>query len=320
MKILLTGSLAYDHIISFAGHFDEIFTSENLKKLDLGLYGPEKKISFGGCSVNIAYSLSLLKADFILYARGGMDSLVYLDYLKKLKIDTKQIHIDKKEYTATAYIVNDKSNKQMTIFSPGVLLKDFNVDFAKIYKNISIVSISPDDPKFMQKVQEECLKYDLPYLFDPGPQVINLTPQELKKFIKNAYLSIFNENEWNIFSNKTKLTKEYFIKNNKKLIITHSAEGSELLENGKIINIKAVKPAKIVDPTGCGDAYRAGVLYGMSQNWDLKESCELGSKIAAKAIEKRGTQEHKFQNLHSLTSKQSLSCPMLWQNPLTFSL
>lgn len=294
MSLLVTGSLAYDHLLEYKGLFSDLLLKDKLNQLNVCFYAPEKEICFGGCAGNIAYSLKLFEADFILYGRAGKDFGEYLLHFKNLGINTDYIAIDEKNYTATAYITTDKGSNQITTFAPGLTCKKAKVDFKKFAKEISFAIISPENADYMISVRDECIKYKIPYLFDPGQQLPTLSEKELNKFVKNAYITVTNTYEWELLSRKINIDKNYLIKNKINFIITHSENGSELIEDGKVTIIKAFKAKKIVNPTGCGDAYRAGVLFGLSKKWSLKKSCELGARIAAKVIEHRGTQEHKL--------------------------
>ncbi|KKP38194.1 MAG: PfkB domain-containing protein, adenosine kinase [Candidatus Peregrinibacteria bacterium GW2011_GWF2_33_10] len=292
MSLLITGSLAYDHLLAYQGNFSDLIIPEKINNLSICFYTPEKEICFGGCSGNIAYNLNLLKADFVLYGRAGKDFQEYINHFKKHKINTKYIQIDKNDYTATAYVTSDKNGNQITSFAPGVMQKKFKVDISKINKKIDLAIISPEDNNFMQQLINQCIKNNIKFIFDPGQQLPTFKKENILEILKSAFLTIVNDYEMDLLCKITNLDKNYFLKNKKNLIITLGENGSELIENGKIIKIKAYKPKKILNPTGCGDAYRAGLLYGLSQNWNLEKSCDLGSELGSKLIEYRGTQEH----------------------------
>ncbi len=292
MSILVTGSLAYDHLLSFDGLFSDVILKDQLDNLSVCFYAPEKKLCFGGCAGNLAYNLKLLNADFLLYGRAGKDFGDYMLHFKKLKIATNLIKIHDDSYTATAYLTTDKNSKQVITFAPGVMLNKEKVNFHAFHKQISIAIIAPEDADYMISIREESKKYGIKYIFDPGQQLPTIDNNELKDFVDNSVVTIVNSYEWELLSRKLNIKKEDLLKNKQNFIITHGDQGSELIHDGKITNIKAFQASKVIDPTGCGDAYRAGVLYGISQNWSLEKSCELGAKLATKVVEQRGTQEH----------------------------
>jgi len=293
MSILITGSIAYDHLLEYKGQFSDVLIADKLQNLSVCFLAQEKKICFGGCAGNIAYNLKLLKADFIVYGRAGKDFNEYEKHFKKLKIDTKYIQKITNKYTATAYITTDINGHQITTFAPGAMFDGSKISLTSISDKIDLAIIAPEDSHFMNQIYRECKKHKIPYVFDPGQQLPIFDKKNLEEIINNAFITIVNDYEFELLAKILKIDKNYFLKNKKTLIITKGEKGSELITAGKEQKIKIFKPKKIVDPTGCGDAYRAGLLYGIANNWDLKKSCELGAKLATKVIEKRGTQEHK---------------------------
>jgi adenosine kinase len=292
MSILITGSIAYDHILKYDGLFADLILKNKLNNLSICFSTYDKKISFGGCASNIAYNLKLLKGDFILYGRVGKDFDEYKKRFNSLKISTKFICVNKNYFTSTAYIATDKKLNQIIFFDGGVSKLNTKANFKNFYKKIKYATISPENKNWMISVMQECQKYKIKYIFDPGQQISTFLKNELLKLVSKSYIFIVNEYEFELFNKMTNLDKNYFIKNKKILIITKGENGSELIENGKIFKINAIKPKQIADPTGCGDAYRAGLVFGLSKNLSLEKSCKIGSKIASKALEAKGTQAH----------------------------
>ncbi len=292
-KILVSGSIVYDRIMVFPGFFKDHILPEQTHILNVSFTLERTDESFGGTGGNIAYNLALFKEPVALLGLVGHDFGPYQKWLAKNKIDTSKIKKDKKIATASAYIMTDKADNQLTGFFPGSA--DYKYcQIVKKFKDPKIAIISPDYKLRMLEYAKLYKKLGIDYIFDPGQQVTTFNAAELKKCIQGAKILIGNDYEIKLISNilgksLAEIKKMIFL-----LIVTKGAKGSDIyLDNEKII-IPAASVKKIVDPTGAGDAYRAGLIHGLVNGKSLEETGRIASVIAAYAVEKRGTQNHKF--------------------------
>lgn len=292
-KIIVTGSLAYDRIMNFKGSFKDHILPNKIHMLNVCFSIKKLEENFGGTAGNIAYNLSLLGEKPIVYGTAGKDFKKYKKWMKKQKINCSKIKIKKRHLTSSAHIVTDEDNNQITAFYS--IPKDVNYckKIQKI-KNIKMAIISPETKEHMLTYARIYKKNKIPYILDPGQEIPNFSKKELKELIKNSEILIVNDYESQLIMNILKINKKDFIKLTKNLIITKGAKGSYIYRDGKKIFVKNSKCKKVVEPTGAGDAYRAGLIKGILNNWSLKKSAKLGSVVATYAISKYGTQKHKF--------------------------
>lgn len=291
-KILVSGSIVYDRIMDFPGFFKDHILPDQTHILNVSFTLNRIKESFGGTAGNIAYNLALLNQPVNILGVVGNDFMPYANWLKKHKIDISKIKKVSGLPTASAYIMNDKADNQISGFYPGSL----DVNYCKVVKNIKNVALAIVSPDFKPRMLAYVRLYKqlgIPYIFDPGQQITSFSSSELKKSIKGAKVLIGNDYEIKLIINKTKLSLKELIKLVEILVITKGAQGSEIYTKNKKIKVLPVKVKKIVDPTGAGDAYRAGFITGLLEN-DLVKAGKLGSLIASEAVAKQGTQVHYF--------------------------
>ena len=288
--IIITGSLAYDDFLSFDGIFSKSLLPEHLHKLSICFVTPKKERHFGGCGGNIAYNLHSLGGDFILLGVGGQDFDMYKKWLQDHKISTIGIKVDQKSYTATAVITTDKKGNQITNFFPGPTLPYFSV---KKKKDL-LVSISPDYHPRMLTTIKECQKQKIPYLFDPGQNTPLFKKADLLKSALKSHIFVMNEYEKELFEKITGKKILELVDSIPVIIVTLASKGSLIWHNGKKFKVKSLKPRKIYNPTGCGDAYRSGLLYGLQKGFSLKESAEIATVSATYNLERPGNQEQNF--------------------------
>jgi len=295
-KILVSGSIAFDYIMNYSGIFKDAILKKNLGNLNVSFTGINKKKFYGGCGANIAYNMSLFKNSYnvepVLFGVAGGDFTDYSVWLKKCGINFNFVGIDKEGFTACAYILTDKKENQITIFSPGAME---NVKAEKPLTNavlgkFKFAILSPDITERTYRLAKKLVHAKVPYFFDPGQMTPAFKMIELKFLIENAYGFIANSYEVKLMCERLGIAKTLLKKKFKIFIETLGANGVEF--NGK--KIPAYKPKRIVDPTGCGDAFRGGFLAGLCANLSVEESCKIGMKIASKKIETEGTQNHKF--------------------------
>jgi adenosine kinase len=288
-NIIVCGALAYDRIMDFPGKFSEHILEGKTHILNLSFTVNGIKESFGGTGGNIAYNLSMLGEKPKLIAVAGKDFSKYKNWLIKNKIDISRVKILKDELTASASIITDKDDNQITAFDSGAKqLISFKVD-----KN-TIAIIAPDIVPRMIKYTEIFKQNHTPYIFDPGQQVAYYSAKELKNSIEGAKILIGNDYEIQLILNKLKIKIAELKEMTEILIITKGGKGSEIYNKNKKIIVKAAKKKISVDTTGAGDAYRAGFIKGLVMDWPLIKCAQLASVVAAYAVESQGTQAHRF--------------------------
>jgi adenosine kinase len=294
--ILVSGSIAYDYVMSFPDYFKNHILADKIHNLNVSFSINKLNKSFGGTSANICYNLSLLEEEPYLLAHIGKDSDSYLKHLNSSKISTDYMIIDKDAYTASAYIMTDKKDNQITAFYPGPLTKNLSNKLNSI-KEVDIAIISAEMKERMLAYASYYQKRNLKYIFDPGQQVISFNKIEMKKMIKGAKMIIGNDYEIEIIKKRLSLNLSQLKKQVQTLIITKGDKGSVIYDNNKVYSIKAVKIKKLIDPTGAGDAYRAGLIKAISLNKekiDWQKAGNLASLVASYAVAHLGTQTHKF--------------------------
>lgn len=289
--ITVTGSLAFDHIMDYPGRFSDHIMPDKIHQINLSFLVNNLTRQKGGTAGNIAYTLALLKNPVSILAVAGADFADYEKFLQEAGVDTSQIKISKNP-TSSAYIMTDLADNQITAFHPGAMneaetlsLKDIKTD---------LVVISPNNPKAMVKFVKECQNFHTDYILDPGMQLPALDPENLKNMVSGATILIGNDYEISLLKEKVSLDDKQILKQIKILITTLGDKGSIIQTPDETIQIKAGKPNQVVDPTGAGDAYRAGFLTGFIKKLDLKTCGQIGSLAACYAIEKYGTTNHKF--------------------------
>jgi adenosine kinase len=292
-KILVSGSIVYDRIMDFPGLFSDHILPDQTHILNVSFTLERTDESFGGTAGNIAYNLALLKEPAVLLGLVGHDFTRYGQWLKKNKIDFSLVKQSKKEATASAYIMTDKADNQISGFYPGPMDVEYCALVRKI-KNPSLAIVSPDFKPRMMTYVRLYKEMGLDYIFDPGQQITSFTASELHRVIKGSKILIGNDYEIKLILDKLNLVHDKLEKLVDILVITKGADGSEIYSKDGQINIKPVKVKKVIDPTGAGDAYRAGLIKGLVSGASLEKSAQLASTIAAYAVEQQGTQAHKF--------------------------
>jgi adenosine kinase len=289
-KIIVAGSLVYDRIMFFQDRFKDHILAEKTHILNVGFYIKSLHKSFGGTAGNVAYNLSLLNEKPIILGVAGKDFFQYQKRLENHNIDSSLISISKKHQTAKAYIITDQDDNQISAFYTGTSVKNKNIRNLKA----DFAIVSPDNKERMIQSAQMFSKNKIPFILDPGQQITSIEKNELQKLIKQSYGLIGNDYEIELILNKLKINLGNLRKRVKILFVTRGSEGSVIYNLNKKILVKAAKPLKLVDPTGAGDAYRAGLIKGMVYGLSLEQSARLASTVAVYAVEKQGTQNHKF--------------------------
>jgi adenosine kinase len=297
MKILLSGSFSTDQIMNFDGLFENLIQPDKLHVLSISTLVESLKKTRGGIAANIAYSLALLKEKPLLYVSAGTDATEYVEALSAMGIDTSYVHFSQLP-TATFSVLTDKNDCQVGGFYPGAMADAKSLSIQPFADQDVFVVISAHDPKQMIVQARECMKLKKRLFFDVGQQIIILSKEDLLTGLEAAELIILNDYEMGVLEKTTGLSQKEIVNMVDVTIITLGEKGSVIYAREheyQPIQIDSVKVDKVVDPTGAGDAFRAGFLYGyVSKGYDLKKSAQIGSVTAAYAVEHKGTQEHHF--------------------------
>lgn len=291
MSILVCGSMAFDNIMVFPGQFKDHILPDKIHMLNVAFLVPEMRREFGGTAGNIAYNIKLLEDNPIIMATVGGDFAPYAQWLNRHTIADTHIRAIADQYTAQAFITTDLDDNQITAFHPGAM-NESHQNSVKSTSGVKLAIIAPDGREGMFQHARECKDMGIPFLFDPGQGLPMFNGEELLHFIEMADYVAVNDYESQLLQEKTGCTLEHIASCVKALIVTRGAEGSYIYADGQRIEIASVKPDAIVDPTGCGDAYRAGLLYGIVRGWDWKTCGRLASVMGAIKIASRGGQNH----------------------------
>ncbi|TMG75559.1 MAG: carbohydrate kinase family protein [Betaproteobacteria bacterium] len=292
MRTLICGSIAYDNIMVFRGRFREHILPEQIHILNVSFLVPELRREFGGCAGNIAYNLKLLGTDPLMMATVGDDALLYLERLERLDIEQDCVRQVPDTLTAQAFITTDLDDNQITAFHPGAMnYLHLNKITAELGAHLAIVA--PDGREGMLQHARELAELRIPFMFDPGQGLPMFSGEELLTFVEQASYLAVNDYEGRLLEERTGSKLEEFVHRLKALILTRGAEGSIIYVDGQRIDIPCVKATEVVDPTGCGDAYRAGLLYGIAAGFDWEKTGRLAALMGAIKIASRGGQNHK---------------------------
>jgi adenosine kinase len=293
-NIIVSGSLAYDRIMDFPGYFSDHILPEKIHMLSVTFQVNSVKEKFGGTAGNIAYALSLLGENPVISSAIGHDYKRYFDWFAKNGIATDNIKIIEDEFTAGAYITTDKADNQITGFHPGAMKYSSSLDFARFNPKETIVTFSPGNLADMINYPEICKAKGIDYIFDPGQALPMLDGEKLAQAIGGCRILVANDYEIELITGKTGLDKPALLKLAKAIIVTQGEFGSLVSTPVEECHIPAVKPKQAVDPTGCGDAYRGGLLSGLVHCKSLQDSARMGSVCASFCVECYGTQDYTF--------------------------
>lgn len=291
MTSLICGSLAFDTIMSFGGRFSEALLADQLHKINVAFLVPGIRREFGGCAGNIAYNLKLLNGDPLIMATIGQDSAPYIDRLDKLGISRRCIKLIDSSYTAQAFITTDIDSNQITAFHPGAMSMSHQIKIADAGK-VSIAIIAPDGRDGMIEHARDCAAANIPFIFDPGQGLPMFNGEELTHFIELATYVAVNDYEAELLTERTGLSLQQIAERVSALIVTRGEQGAEIFTSDGRLDVPVVKVADIVDPTGCGDAFRAGMLFGLTRDMDWMTIGRLSSLMGAIKIASQGGQNH----------------------------
>ena len=293
MSALICGSMAYDTIMVFHDKFKHHILPEKVHMLNVSFLVPVIRREYGGCAGNIAYNLKLLGESPSIMATVGHDFEPYAQWLNCRQISTKYITTMDGEYTGQAYITTDEDDNQITAFHPGAMNLSHE-NSVPVDEGFSIGIVSPDGKDGMQLHAKEFAEQKIPFIFDPGQGMPMFDGDELLALLDLATYATFNDYESELMQERTGLSLEQIAERVEALIITMGGEGSNIYTAGKCIEIPSAQAKELADPTGCGDAYRAGLLYGIMNEYDWETTGRIASLLGAIKMEHNGTQNHSF--------------------------
>ena len=292
MSALICGSLAYDTIMVFPEPFKDHILPDKVHILNVAFLVPEMRRQFGGVAGNISYNLKLLGGDPYPMATVGDDFGPYHERLEKLGISTRYVRHLPGEFTAQAFITTDIDDNQITAFHPGAMSQSF-LNRVHDSRDIKIGIVAPDGREAMLQHSRDFVQAGIPHIFDPGQGMILFNGEQLRQFIEEARWIALNDYEFQVLQERTGLSKKQVAGQVEALIVTSGASGSTLITAAGEEHIEVVEPRGVLDPTGCGDAYRAGLIYGLQNNLDLVTACRIGSVMGALKVAVQGPQNHK---------------------------
>ncbi len=293
MSALICGSIAYDNIMVFSGRFKDQILPDQIHILNVAFLVPELRREFGGCAGNIAYNLRLLGGDPVIMATVGSDFGPYRRWMKQNGIDDRLITEVEDTLTAQAYITTDLDDNQITAFHPGAM-DHSQLNTVPADDGITIGMVSPDGRQGMLDHACQLEEAGIPFVFDPGQGLPMFGGDELCRFIEQASWVAVNDYEGQMLEERTGLDKQAIAARVDALIVTRGGAGSVIYTGGEQLEIPAAKARQLRDPTGCGDAYRAGLLYGLMRQMPWQDTGRLASLLGARKIECKGTQNHRF--------------------------
>src|SRR5277367_3730460 len=291
---LICGSVAYDTILLFPDRFKQHILPDKLHILNVSFLVPEMRREFGGCAANIAYTLHMLGDTALPMAAAGHDFGPYRERLTARGISVGHIKIIDEAFTAQAFITTDLDDNQITAFHPGAMQYAHLNRVGDAGGKVALGIVAPDGRQAMIEHAAQFAAAGIPFIFDPGQGLPMFSGPELEKFIEQASWVAVNDYEWGMLAQKTGLTMAEVAGRVEALIVTRGAEGSVVHAGGRVWEIRCAKPRALVDPTGCGDAYRAGLIHGLLHSLDWKTTGRIASLMGAIKIEALGTQNHKF--------------------------
>jgi len=291
---LICGSVAYDTILVFPDRFKSHILADKIHMLNVSFLVPDMRREYGGCAANIAYGLNLLGDRGIAMATAGHDFAPYRERMVAQGLSVEHIKVVDDTFTAQAFITTDLDDNQITAFHPGAM------QFAHLNKvtdagsKVGLGIVAPDGRQAMIEHAAQFAAASIPFIFDPGQGMPMFGGDELKAFIRQARWVTLNDYEWSMLQEKTGFTAADVASQVDALIVTHGAKGSVIHTGGRTLNIPCATPKAVIDPTGCGDAYRAGLIHGLLRGQDWETIGRIASLMGAIKIESRGPQNHRF--------------------------
>jgi adenosine kinase len=293
MRTLICGSIAYDTIMVFGDYFKNHILPDQIHILNVAFLVPDMRREFGGCAGNIAYTLKMLGGDPLIMATVGEDYQPYAYRLEKLRLSQAHVRQVAGTFTAQAFITTDLDDNQITAFHPGAM-NSSHLNHVADARDVGLGIVAPDGREGMLQHARELHQAGVPFIFDPGQGIPMFSGEELLSFISQADYVATNDYEAKMLQERTGKTVEELAKMVKAFLVTQGAQGSLVYSGGRTEAIPSVKAARVLDPTGCGDAYRAGLLYGIANDLDWPTTGRLASLLGSIKIAERGAQNHQF--------------------------
>ncbi|MGC4082952.1 MAG: carbohydrate kinase family protein [Vicinamibacterales bacterium] len=293
MNIVVTGSIAFDYLMSFPGKFTEHFLPEHMHRVSLSFLVDSMDKRRGGCAPNIAYTLALLGERPLLMGTAGEDFGDYRQWLEAAGVDTSLTMQVAGKFTASFFCSTDQHNNQIASFYTGAMADAGQLSFRSVTEP-GLAIVSPNDPGAMVQYAEECRTLEIPYIWDPGQQVARMSGGELRDGTIGASIVICNDYEYRILKQKTNLSENDILAHTDALIVTRGEHGSTIITKDEQVSVAAVTPRRIVDPTGVGDAFRGGLMKGLASGLDYAQAAQIGSVAATYALEHLGGQSHSY--------------------------
>ena len=310
MSILISGSLAFDRIMNFPGLYKDNFVAEKLHNINVSFLIDDLKEHFGGTAGNISYNLAMLGMTPTIIAKAGTDFGVYKDWLDSKGVDTSQIQYSTELKTGVGTVMTDQANNQIWSFYAGAMGEPYQVNPGQI-EGAQLAIISPSNPEEMIQLPEIYREAGIPFIFDPSQQLPRLTGDDLKQCLTGSYALTCNDYELSIIKKRTNLFEDELLQLTQMLVVTLGEQGCEIrLREGQKVTVPAAPVSEVKDPTGAGDAFRAGLIYGVVKQWDLKTIAQFAGVVAAYAVEHHGTQAHAFSFQDVATRYESVFGPM----------
>jgi adenosine kinase len=294
MRIALTGSIAYDYIMSFPGQFKDHILLDKLDSLALSFLVESMSRHRGGVAPNIGYTLALLGERPVILATAGMDFSEYRAWLEAQGVDTSGVLVIPEVFTASFFAGKDRINGQIALFYPGAMGYAARVSFADLSPRPDFAMISPDDPAAMAKHLRECLDLGIPYAYDVSWQLARLAPEEIMEGVLGCHMLVVNDYEMSMIADKTGLAETDPRLRDKVVVVTRGENGATIRAQGCLYTIPPVPPRAVLDPTGAGDAFRGGLLRGMTAGWGWDLAGRVGALAATYCLEFVGPQNHTY--------------------------
>jgi adenosine kinase len=296
MKLVVTGSIAFDYLMSFPGKFTEHFLPEHMHRVSLSFLVDSMDKRRGGCGPNIAYTLALLGERPMLMATAGQDFGDYKVWMDGAGIDTSLVKVVPDKFTASFFCSTDQANNQIASFYTGAMSNAAELSFRTVtgLREDGLVIVSPNDPDAMVQYAQECSTLGIRYIWDPGQQCARMDGQQLQEGITGAFMVIVNDYEFELLRQKTGMSEDDVQRQVEVLVVTRGEHGCTVLSKGIRHDVAAVPPARIQDPTGVGDAFRGGFMKGLAMGAPYERCAKMGSVAATYALEHLGGTSHAY--------------------------
>lgn len=294
MTIICSGSIAFDYLMSFPGRFRDHIIAGHVDSISLSFLVDSLIRQKGGTAPNIAYTLALLGGKPSILGTAGEDFAEYRDWLESHGVETSQVKVIPETFTASFFANTDRDNNQISSFYTGAMAHAGTLSLKDLPARPELVIVSPNDPAAMDRNTQECRELGIPFLYDPGQQVVRVSGEEIARGMQGAASLFVNEYEYELLQKHTGLTPAQILDQVGFLVVTLGKQGADIYAGGKRYHVIAVEPREILDPTGVGDAFRAGFVRGRSLGLDWETCGNMGSLAAAYCLETRGPQEHHF--------------------------